>query len=124
MIHTFVFFNPFFLFTLFLFAFFIQPYRQCIIRAQTHPVLNVFNGVVLKYSYFSSHTYTAPASSTCSPKAKWGLGNSRACEKRERGMMGTSVEREREVMGRKRRERGKLLPFFSPSHHSLRPRFP
>ena len=51
MIHTFVFFNPFFLFTLFLFAFFIQPYRQCIIRAQTHPVLNVFHGVVLKYSF-------------------------------------------------------------------------
>ena len=26
------------------------------------------------------------------PKAKWGLGNSWAHEKRERGMMGTSVE--------------------------------
>ena len=60
------------------------------------------------------------ASSTGFPKAKWGLGNSRAREKRERGMMGTSVERERGVMGRKRRE----LRFFSPSHHSLRPRFP
>ena len=35
-----------------------------------------------------------PASSTGFPKAKWGLGNSRAREKRERGMMGTSVERE------------------------------
>ena len=35
-----------------------------------------------------------PASSTGLPKAKWGLGNSRAREKRERGMMGTSVERE------------------------------
>ena len=55
MIHTFVFFNPFFLFTLFLFAFFIQPYRQCIIRAQTHPVLNVFNGVVqLQFSKFKT----------------------------------------------------------------------
>ena len=61
------------------------------------------------------------------PKAKWGVGNSRAretSEKRERRMMGTSVEREQGVMGRKRRERGKSLRFFSPSHHSLRPRFP
>ena len=58
-----------------------------------------------------------------SPKAEWGLGNTRAretSEKRERGMMGTSVGRERGVLGRKRRERG----FFSPSHLSLRPRFP
>ena len=38
------------------------------------------------------------ASSTGFPRAKWGLGNSRAREKREGGMMGTSVEREREVM--------------------------
>ena len=46
------------------------------------------------------------ASSPGFPKAKWGLGNSRArdtSEKRERGVMGTSVERERGVMGRKRR---------------------
>ena len=41
--------------------------------------------------------------SVCSAsKAKWRLGNSRAretSEKRERGMMGASVERERGVMG-------------------------
>ena len=37
-----------------------------------------------------------PASSTGFPKAKWGLGNPQAArEMRERGMMGTSVERER-----------------------------
>ena len=35
-------------------------------------------------------------------------------EKREGGMMGTSVERERGVMGRKRRERGKRRFSFSP----------
>ena len=53
-----------------------------------------------------------PASSTGFPKAKWGLGNSRAArEKRERGMMGTSVEREREVMGRNRRERGNVYHY-------------
>ena len=42
------------------------------------------------------------ASSIRFPKAKWRLGNSRAretSEKRERGMMGASVERERGVMG-------------------------
>ena len=41
-------------------------------------------------------------SSTGFPKVKWRLANSRAreaSEKRERGMMGTSVERERRVMG-------------------------
>ena len=32
------------------------------------------------------------ASSTGLPRAKWGLGNSRAREKREGGMMGMSVE--------------------------------
>ena len=42
------------------------------------------------------------ASSTVFPRAKWGLGNSQASEKRKRGMMGTSVERERGVMERKR----------------------
>ena len=57
--------------------------------------------------------FKAPASSTGFPKAKWGLGNSRAREKRERGMMGTSFERERGVMGRKRRERGTpFVPAF------------
>ena len=55
-----------------------------------------------------------PASSTGFPKAKWGLWNSRAREKRERGMMGTSVEREHGVMGRKRRERGESRFAFSP----------
>ena len=73
----------------------------------------------LRASVWSTNKEGA-ASSIGFPKAKWGLGNSRAREKRERGMMGTSVERERGVMGRKRRE----LRFFSPSHHSLRPRFP
>ena len=33
-----------------------------------------------------------PASSTGFPRSKWGLGNSRAREKREGGMMGTSGE--------------------------------
>ena len=42
--------------------------------------------------------FEGAASSTGFPKAKLGLGNSRAREKRERGMMGTSVERERGVM--------------------------
>ena len=65
------------------------------------------------------------ASSTGFPKAKWELGNSRAretsrerqlSEKRERRMMGTSVECERRVLGRKRREKEKplrLLPLPS-----------
>ena len=52
------------------------------------------------------------ASSTGFPKAKWGLGNSRAREKRERGLMGTSVERERGVSERER-ERELFLPFPS-----------
>ena len=41
----------------------------------------------------------------------WGT-RARAREKRERGMMGTSFERERGVMGRKRRKRGTQI---SPS---------
>ena len=41
---------------------------------------------------------SSSASSTGFPRAKWGLGNSRAREKREGGMMGTSVERERGVL--------------------------
>ena len=44
-------------------------------------------------------------------------GTAGAGDKREMGMMGMSVERERGVMGRTGRV------FFSPSHHSLRPRF-
>ena len=43
-------------------------------------------------------SHITSASSTGFPKAKWGLANSRAREKRERGMMGTSVERERGVI--------------------------
>ena len=52
------------------------------------------------------------ASFTGFPKAKWGLENTQeleTSEKREREIMGTSVERERGVIG---------------NHHSFRPRFP
>ena len=55
------------------------------------------------------------ASSTGFPRLSW---TARARDKRNRGIMGMSVKRERGVMGRKRRG------FFFPSHHSLRPRFP
>ena len=48
------------------------------------------------------------ATSTGFPKAQWGTRDSReleTSEKCKRGMMGTSVDRERGVMGRKMRER-------------------
>ena len=40
----------------------------------------------------SNYSRTKAASSAAFPKANWGLGT-RESEKRERGMMGTSVER-------------------------------
>ena len=76
------------------------------------------------YIATKSDTETSASSTGFPSRAKWGMGNSRACEKRKGGIMGTSIECERGVMGRELGERGEsLLNSITPSITPFVPAF-